>query len=204
MVLTFGFLSLAHTAGFYTSPPLFHLGGSPFTEVTLALLVPWLVVVGVGSGIVGGRAGSRLDPGLRYAPGRLTRYAILVIGLLLALQNVGIQMSSLTVLVGAVGVGIGFGLQRIVNNIVSGLIVLLERPVRVGDWIEVDGRGGRATRTGRIHTPGQTNLLPHVGIISRHLAPGLSIPGRRSRNRFARPWRRGRWGGPWWTRTSAS
>jgi small-conductance mechanosensitive channel len=69
--------------------------------------------------------------------GHLIHYAILLMGFLLALATLGVNFTNITIIGGALGVGIGFGLQNIVNNFVSGLILLFERPVRVGDYIEV-------------------------------------------------------------------
>jgi small-conductance mechanosensitive channel len=68
-------------------------------------------------------------------------YAILLFGFILALGAAGVELSRLTLLAGAFGVGIGFGLQDIVNNFVSGLILLFERPIQVGDTIEMQGEG---------------------------------------------------------------
>ncbi len=65
------------------------------------------------------------------------RYGVLVLGIFLILDSAGINLSSLKVVAGAVGIGVGFGLQNIANNLVSGLIILFERPVKLGDRIEV-------------------------------------------------------------------
>lgn len=80
--------------------------------------------------------------GTTKAIGTITRYVILVIGLLIIFQSLGINMSTLNVLFGALGVGIGFGLQNIVNNFISGLIILFERPIKVGDRIEIGDING--------------------------------------------------------------
>lgn len=80
--------------------------------------------------------------GTTKAVGTISRYVILVIGLLIIFQSLGINMSTLNVLFGALGVGIGFGLQNIVNNFISGLIILFERPIKIGDRIEVGDING--------------------------------------------------------------
>lgn len=88
------------------------------------------------------------DRGLRNSLSVFTQYAIIVIGLLLALNLMGIDLTSLTVFAGALGVGIGFGLQNIANNFISGLILLAERPVRTEDWVTTGEHQGRIKRIG--------------------------------------------------------
>ncbi len=88
------------------------------------------------------------DRGLRNSVSVFTQYIIIVIGLLLALNLLGINLTSLTMFAGALGVGIGFGLQNIANNFISGLILLTERPVRTEDWISIGSQNGRIKRIG--------------------------------------------------------
>lgn len=90
-------------------------------------------------------AKSKIDLGTRAALGSFIRYFVLTIGFIILLQTAGINLSSLTVLLGALGVGIGFGLQTITNNLISGLIIFLERPIKVGDRIEVADVEGNVT-----------------------------------------------------------
>ncbi|MGA7836669.1 MAG: mechanosensitive ion channel domain-containing protein [Ignavibacteriaceae bacterium] len=85
---------------------------------------------------------SKIDLGVRLAVGTIIRYGVLVFGLVIVMQTVGINLSTLTVLAGALGVGIGFGLQNITNNFVSGIIILFERPIKVGDRIQVGDVNG--------------------------------------------------------------
>jgi len=85
-------------------------------------------------------------PGSRYTVTTLTTYAIVAVGTLLALNTLGAQWSQVQWLVAALGVGIGFGLQEIVANFVSGLIILFERPVRVGDIVTVGDTAGEVTK----------------------------------------------------------
>jgi potassium efflux system protein len=87
-----------------------------------------------------------IDAGARYAVTTCFRYLITVVGLVLAFRTVGIEWSQYQWLVAAAGVGLGFGLQEIFANFVSGLIVLMERPVRVGDVVTVDGVSGVVSR----------------------------------------------------------
>jgi small-conductance mechanosensitive channel len=83
-----------------------------------------------------------VDVGLREALGAITRYGVIGLGTLVILQAAGINLTSLNVLVGAFGVGLGFGLQNITSNFFSGLILLLERPIRIGDRVEIAGAVG--------------------------------------------------------------
>ncbi len=73
-----------------------------------------------------------------YTLTRLLSYAIILIGVLIALSTLGFSMDKLVLVAGALGVGIGFGLQNIVNNFVSGIVILFEKPLRIGDFIELD------------------------------------------------------------------
>ncbi|MGI9206304.1 MAG: mechanosensitive ion channel domain-containing protein [Woeseiaceae bacterium] len=73
-----------------------------------------------------------------YTVGRLTHYAIVILAVFVALTSIGLDFSNLALVAGALSVGIGFGLQSIVNNFVSGLIILFEHSLRVGDYIELD------------------------------------------------------------------
>jgi len=85
--------------------------------------------------------------------GTIFRYTIIVIGLLIIVQNSGIDLSAFGIIAGAFSVGIGFGLQNITNNFISGIIILFERPIKVGDRIEVGNvRGDVVTISARSTT----------------------------------------------------
>ncbi|GAB5412971.1 MAG: hypothetical protein Cons2KO_05740 [Congregibacter sp.] len=87
-----------------------------------------------------------ISPGVRYASGMLMQYLIIGVGFSIALMLLGFQWEKVQWLVAALGVGIGFGLQEIVANFISGLIVLFERPIRVGDIINAGAADGVVTR----------------------------------------------------------
>ena len=89
-----------------------------------------------------------LRPGAGYAIVTFTRWAIVITGAVLTLASLGIDMTKITLLASAVGVGIGFGLQNVVNNFISGLIIIVERPVGVGDLIEVGTLSGEVMHIG--------------------------------------------------------
>lgn len=90
----------------------------------------------------------RLDESARHAAGALARYALLVIGGLVIVQTAGIDLTTFNVLAGAVGIGIGFGLQTVVSNFISGLIIMFERPIKIGDRIVVSGVEGNVVEIG--------------------------------------------------------
>jgi small-conductance mechanosensitive channel len=91
---------------------------------------------------------TRIAAGQSYAVSNLLNYCILALGFLVALGVLGLDLNKMTVLLGAFGVGIGFGLQSVVNNFVSGLILLFERPIHVGDTVQVGNFQGRVRRIG--------------------------------------------------------
>ena len=90
----------------------------------------------------------RIAPGLSYAVSNLLHYIILALGVIVGMGLMGMDLSRVTVLAGAFGVGIGFGLQSVVNNFVCGLILLFERPIHVGDMIEIGDLLGEVRRIG--------------------------------------------------------
>ncbi len=91
---------------------------------------------------------TQITRGISYAVSSLLNYVILTLGFLLALGAIGLDLTKATILAGAFGVGLGFGLQSVVNNFVSGLILLFERPIRVGDIVEVGDLQGEVSRIG--------------------------------------------------------
>lgn len=86
---------------------------------------------------------SGLDRSLQYALAQVTGYVALALGLIIALQSAGISLSGLAVFAGALGVGLGLGLQAVAANFISGLVILAERPIKIGDRITVDGVAGQ-------------------------------------------------------------
>jgi len=109
--------------------------------------------------------------GMPYAISSLLHYAILLLGFLLAVAAMGLDLNKVTLLTGAFGVGVGFGLQAIVNNFVSGLILLFERPIQVGDAIQMADLDGEVRRIGirstTVHTwRGAEVIVPNANLIS--------------------------------------
>jgi small-conductance mechanosensitive channel len=84
----------------------------------------------------------RLDAGTQYTMTRITHYLIMIVGAVVGFQFIGIDLTGLAIILGFLSVGIGFGLQNITSNFVAGLILLLERPIKVGDRIMVGNQEG--------------------------------------------------------------
>ena len=84
----------------------------------------------------------RIDEGMQYTLTRIIHYLVMIIGAVVAFQFIGIDLTGLAVIVGFLSVGIGFGLQNITSNFVAGVILLLERPIKVGDRIMVGNQEG--------------------------------------------------------------
>ncbi|MFZ0944046.1 MAG: mechanosensitive ion channel domain-containing protein [Syntrophobacteraceae bacterium] len=89
-----------------------------------------------------------IDRGARDAIKKLIHYSLLLFGILMAISLIGLNLTSLAFLTGALGIGVGFGLQNIVNNFVSGLMLLFERPFKVGDMVVVDNETGTVRKIG--------------------------------------------------------
>src|SRR5206468_11730826 len=116
----------------------------------------------------------QLKPGAGFAVVTFTRWAMIITGAALTLAALGIDMAKVTLLAGALSVGIGFGLQNVVNNFVSGLILIVERPVGVGDVIERGGLSGKVTRIGirsSIVRTGQGAevIVPNAELVSKEV-----------------------------------
>lgn len=115
---------------------------------------------------------THFEPSLQYAISRIAGYGFIAVGFLVALKQAGLDLSSLAVLAGAVGIGVGFGLQNIISNFVSGLIILAERPIAIGHRVEVGGVAGRVTRISLRSTTVVTNdnitiIVPNSDFITQ-------------------------------------
>jgi potassium efflux system protein len=115
-----------------------------------------------------------LNRGVPYAISTVTYYVLLLLVALATLSAAGAELNKFTVLTGALGVGLGFGLQNIVNNFVSGLILLFERPIHVGDTVEVGGLVGIVRRIGArsstvVTFQGAEVIVPNSNLISNQV-----------------------------------
>jgi small-conductance mechanosensitive channel len=161
------------------------------TEITLGsllklvLMVLLLVLVaGRVSGWTLGKLLARTDmaSGQRSAVTALVHYVILVVGFVVILQNAGINLTAFAVVASALGVGVGFGLQNIISNFISGLIILIEQPIRVGDRIELAGVEGvvheiGARRTTVVTTDRIAILVPNQRFITDNVTNYVHLGG---------------------------
>lgn len=117
---------------------------------------------------------AKLEEGISQSIGTIVRYAIIVLGLIIIFQSAGLNLSALGVVAGALGVGIGFGLQNITNNFISGLIILFERPIKIGDRVEVGDTTGDVVKIAARATTVITNdnisiIIPNSEFISNQV-----------------------------------
>ena len=114
------------------------------------------------------------DLSMRKVAGNALRAMLLLVGLLLSLSAVGVDLTALSVLGGAIGVGLGFGLQKLAANYVSGFVILLERSLRIGDHVKVDGFEGKVTDIKTRYTliravNGRESIVPNELLMSQRV-----------------------------------
>lgn len=180
------------TLGIYGLIPTMQLAGQSLLGATLevgtvsiaAKAVVTAIGVALATVVLTGLIGFLLDrevvpmlglrPGAGFAMVTFTRWAIVISGAALTLAALGIDMAKVTLLASAVGVGIGFGLQNVVNNFVSGLILVVERPVGVGDLIEIGTLSGTVKRIGIRSSTVRTGqgaevIVPNADLVSKEV-----------------------------------
>jgi small-conductance mechanosensitive channel len=156
------------------------LGGADVSLRSLLEGALSAVVVLVGALWVSAAIETRLIGGvtenlsLRKIAANAVRATLLLVGLLLALSAAGIPLGALSVLGGALGVGIGFGLQKLASNYVSGFVILAERSLRIGDMVKVDNFEGRitdiSTRYTVVRAPnGRASIVPNEMLITQRV-----------------------------------
>lgn len=137
--------------------------------VYLAVLISWIIRTFVQSEVY---RRWDFDRGVGDSINALVHYVLITIGILAALAVIGFELQNFAIVAGALGIGIGFGLQNVVNNFASGLILLFERPVRIGDTVVVDGEWGRVQKIGLRSTVLQTFdqselIVPNADLVSQ-------------------------------------
>ena len=160
LIVGFGWLDVRHGFGLLTSHIRIGEISVSFSSILTAVAVFLLVTAGTrwAISIVDKKLlqRTRLDAGERNSIMTLVNWVGMVVAVLIALPIVGVGFSKLAVVAGALSVGIGFGLQGIVSNFVSGLILLFERPIKVGDWVVVPSGEGYVKNIGARATEVQT------------------------------------------------
>ena len=165
-------MSDAHPLSFFwhwltlpiTLPGEGHVTPLAILEFLLTLVVLWWGAIRLRK-LLRQVLSRRMDHATAYAISRISYYLIIAFGLLVALQTLGVNLSSLAIFGGVVGVGLGFGLQNIFSNFASGLILLFERSIKVGDYIQLkeNGMHGMVTKLSVRYTQVKTN--DHVDIL---------------------------------------
>ncbi len=167
-------------SGQFLTQPLMTLGKA---TVSLANLIEFVVIIAlvlaasrVTRQVLRYRVlpRTKLEAGLQYAIARIVGYVVLVFGFVIGLETLGVDLSSFKVVAGALSLGIGFGLQNIVNNFISGLIILAERPIQMGDRVDLGSAVGRVTRIGARSTSVLTNdniiiIVPNAEFVSNRV-----------------------------------
>ncbi|MDP5338505.1 MAG: mechanosensitive ion channel, partial [Nodularia sp. (in: cyanobacteria)] len=147
--------------------PILTLGRSQYSVIYLLVLIVLLLGLMILAGAATNLLRTRIlqftgiDRGAQEAVAVITKYTIIIVGAIVLLQVWGLDLSSLTILASALGVGIGFGFQDIAKNFGSGVILLFERPIQVGDFVEVGDIEGTVERIG-----GRSTLLRTLDQIS--------------------------------------
>ncbi len=152
------------------------IGSTTFQVGNILLFIAIIYISNLlqqGVGALYGKADATWDPEVKKNGSRLamTRLVLIVIGFLIAVAASGIPMDKITIVLGALGVGIGLGLQTIVNNLVSGVILIFEQPFRIGDFIELGDKKGRVLDIGIrsskiVMEEGAEIIMPNADLLS--------------------------------------
>ncbi len=136
--------------------------------IYISFLISWIVQKLIIDAVLLKR---QREKGARHSVARLIHYVIIFLGFIFAFSTFGFDVTKITIIISALGVGLGFGLQHIVNNFVSGLVLLFERPVRVGDSIQIAGKWAEIKNIGLRATTVQTLdqadvMIPNADLVN--------------------------------------
>lgn len=159
--------------------PLFHMKGSDVTVSSILISIVTVVLSIRIARIVGSFVNRKLsqravDPAVGNSIEKFVRYFLVGMGILFSLDNLGVSISSLTALGAVLMVGIGFGLQNIAQNFISGIIILIERPIKIGDIVKVGSASGQIVdirvRSTLIQTRDEiTIIVPNSKLVSEEV-----------------------------------
>lgn len=146
----------------FMNTPLFELGGTMLTPKVLAILVVAVAALVVITRLLERWGAAMLtrrnaEPGAAKALFQILRYVALAVGMIAILQSVGIDLSAFVVVIGTFGIGVGLALQPLLSNFVGGLVLLIERPLKVGDRIQIGETAGQVIHIGARATNVLTN-----------------------------------------------
>jgi len=162
------------------SSPIFEIGNNRYSlSLILTLLLVTVLVFWVSraiSNLIKRNLLMRIgiDRGTREVIASFIQYTLTVLGFVIVLQTAGVNLSSLTLFAGVLGIGLGFGLQNLASNFISGITLLLEQPIRVGDFIEVDKLLGTveniSIRSTTVRTlDGVFVIVPNIRFVENHI-----------------------------------
>lgn len=151
-----------------------------FNAVVVLMVALWISAAIEARLLKGQATGEITNVSVRKMAANATRAMLLLVGMLLALSAAGIDLTALSVLGGAIGVGLGFGLQKLASNYVSGFVILAEGSLNIGDLVKVDGFEGRITdintRSTRVRAPsGRESIVPNELLITQRVENASSI-----------------------------
>lgn len=160
--------------------PLFTIGSNKFSLSSILLFTVIALLVFIGSRYLSQWIKQRilrrlgLDRGTQEAVATVIGYVLTALGFVVVLQTAGIDLSSLAVVAGVLGIGLGFGLQNLASNFISGLALLFEQPIKVGDFIEVDGLLGTVEKISIRSTVVRTQdsvfvIVPNIRFIEKNV-----------------------------------
>jgi small-conductance mechanosensitive channel/CRP-like cAMP-binding protein len=162
----------------FLNTPILAIGNRQLSISSIALLLLLAIAIFLASRMISEwikrRLLHRLERGVREAIATITGYLLALFGLLILLQTAGINLSSLTVLAGTLGIGFAFGLQNLTSNFVSGLTLLFEQPIKVGDYVEIDGLLGTvekiSIRSTIVRTPDELFVIvPNLRFVEQNI-----------------------------------
>ncbi|MGB5750434.1 MAG: mechanosensitive ion channel domain-containing protein, partial [Desulfobacterales bacterium] len=164
-----GFLALGFTVG--SKKITIGLILAAIAILYSSFLISWVVQTVLMEEVLRRR---QVERGVRMSMARLVHYVLVLVGFMIALSALGFDLKNITILGGALGIGIGFGLQTVVSNFVCGLILLFERPLKVGDVIELGNQMGKVKKLGLRATVVQTFdqaevVVPNTDLISNQV-----------------------------------
>lgn len=147
----------------------------------LFLVIFWGIYRGIRRLVVGGMAKANVDSSIRDMLGSLIKWAVMGFGLVIAFNQIGIQITALLTGVSIIGLAIGFAAQETLSNFIAGIVIFWDKPFRVGDWISIDGQSGQVKRitfrsTRLLNSDGDMLVMPNTFMLSRRVANHSTNP----------------------------